>query len=150
MVREAQLLANKHLKFFDNLTHAANALETIDLLFTSSALQYCPKPLDYLRKLVDIDAKYLFITRTPFNDVDQEIIEVQQSYLSQNGPGPLPLGFNDQLINYPITYVSRQSVENILQEKYVILFKTRERDEVFSTQHCTINTDGYFCVRRVS
>jgi putative methyltransferase (TIGR04325 family) len=148
MAQEAQLLANNNLKFFDNLSLAADALGTIDLLFTSSALQYCPNPLEHLRKLVNVNAKYLFITRTPFNDVDQEIIEVQESYLSQNGPGPLPSGYQDQLITYPITYASRQSAEHILKEKYDVLFKTRERDEVFSTQNSNINTDGYFCVRK--
>jgi putative methyltransferase (TIGR04325 family) len=148
MVKEAKRIANERLKFYDDITEAAKNLEIIDLVFTSSALQYCQNPLVALRKLTDLNAKYLFITRTPFTESTDELITIQTSYLSANGPGALPQGFRDKKIKFPITYASRHAIENILTKKYEIRFMTAEEDSAFGFTNEKINMNGYYCVRK--
>jgi putative methyltransferase (TIGR04325 family) len=145
MAREAQRIADTDLKFFDNISDAKNNLGLVDLIFTSSALQYCPNPLEFLNELTEVGAKYIFITRTPFNDSDKSLISIQVSKLSENGPGPLPLGVGDKSVSYPITFVSKQEVEKILNQKYEIRFLTKEDKGTFRAGKNTFDMWGYFC-----
>jgi putative methyltransferase (TIGR04325 family) len=148
MVKGAQRIANKNLKFYDNVTDAAKDFEIIDLVFTSSALQYCPNPLLALKALTELNAKYLFITRTPFTESIDDLVTIQTSNLSSNGPGPLPKGFSDRKIKYPITYASRLNIENLLSEKYEIQFMTEEGEGSFEFANEKISMNGYFCVNK--
>jgi putative methyltransferase (TIGR04325 family) len=148
MSKEAKRLENEKLKFFDNIADAKNSLGDVDLVFTSSALQYCPNPLRFLQDLVEINAHHLFITRTPFIEGYNELITIQASQISSNGPGPLPSGFTDRTITYPITYVSRKAVEEILKKKYDIRFMTDEGEGVFGLNGEMVTMNGYFCVRK--
>jgi len=148
MAKAARRIAVDGLNFFDSITEAVNDLGDVDLVLTSGALQYCPNPIAFLRKLIDVNAECIYITRTPFSKSNHAIITTQQSKLSSNGPGPLTNKYKDIKIQYPITYVSRQAVENIISEKYVIRFKTREGEGVFQMPNASISTDSYFCVRK--
>ena len=148
MVNEAKDIANNNLKFFDSIAEASKDLGNIDLIFTSSALQYCSNPMAFLKQLIDVSAKYIYITRTPFSNSNHTIITTQESRLSANGPGPLSNKYKDRTIKYPITYASRQAIEKILSEKYEIRFKTQEGEGVFKKPNTTISMDGYFCVRK--
>lgn len=148
MAKEAQRLSNHQLKFFDNISSARDDLCEIDLVFTSSALQYCPQPLHYLKALTELNAPFLFITRTPFIRGSNELITIQTSRLADNGPGPLPSGFSDKAVKYPITYASQQAVEDILSENYEIRFKIKEDSSVFKFNNEPIEVFGYFCARR--
>jgi putative methyltransferase (TIGR04325 family) len=144
----AQRLADGSLRFFPDISSARDSFDEFDLVFTSSALQYCPNPLSFLRELVDLDAPYLFITRTPFLESDKTIITTQVSSLQSNGPGPLPSKYIDRKIKYPLTYVSRRIVEEIITDKYDIRFRIDENDGGFSFGSEQISTMGYLCVRR--
>ena len=148
MISEALRIKEVDLRFYDDIGDAKNDFMKVDLVFSSSALQYCPDPLYYLKELVKINAKYLFITRTPFVDSTENIISIQKSNLSSNGPGPLPEGVKDKCVFYPITYVSRSAVEDILSQNYEIKFMTDEGSGVFNIKGSTINMNGYFCMRK--
>lgn len=148
MAKEAQRIADKNLKFYSNIDDAIRDFEVIDLVFTSSALQYCPSPLLALKALTELNASYLFITRTPFVESLDDVVTIQTSTLSTNGPGPLPKGFNDRKIKYPITYASRFTVEAILSEKYKIQFMTEEGVGSFGFGREKISMNGYFCVKK--
>jgi putative methyltransferase (TIGR04325 family) len=148
MSHRAQRLADASLSFFPDIDSARGSLDELDLVFTSSALQYCPNPLSFLRELVELGAPYLFVTRTPFLESDRTIITTQVSSLQNNGPGPLPSKYADQKITYPLTYVSRQIVEEIITKQYDIRFRIDESDGSFSFRNVQISTIGYFCVRR--
>jgi len=148
MAKEAQRIANKNLKFYNNIAEATKDFEVTDLVFTSSTLQYCPNPLLALKALTELNANYLFITRTPFTESIDSLVTIQTSNLSANGPGPLPKGFSDRKIRYPITYASRVAIENILNEKYEIQFMTEEGSGSFGFSNEKISMNGYFCVRK--
>lgn len=148
-VEKARLIEVKNLKYFYDLEEASKEVNKIDLLLTSSALQYCPDPIEMLDRLTKTCAKYLYITRTPLSSGSQTIYSTQSSWLSKNGPGPLPEGFQDRQISYPICYASRHQVERVLNMRYDIVFKTDEGEApAFRVKGAKISMTGYFCKLR--
>lgn len=138
-------LAGEGLRFFDDIREAAADLGHVDLVFTSGALQYTPEPLDFLKRLLDVRADHLFVTRTPLNDGSDRLISVQTSWLSSNGPGELPPGFTNCQIKYPVTFASRQKVVQMIEEFYKIRFSIDEdRFSAVKTGR-VFNMCGYFC-----
>jgi putative methyltransferase (TIGR04325 family) len=148
MVKAAQHLADAGLQFFDHIDDAKNNLGQVDLVLTSGALQYCPDPLEFLKTLTQVGAKYIFITRTPLHDSEDNIISIQVSRLWENGPGPLPSGFEDKNVSYPITFASRREVEKILAETYEIRFSIKEEKGTFRAGKQSYDMYGYFCERK--
>jgi putative methyltransferase (TIGR04325 family) len=148
MANEAKRIANNNLKFFDNIADATKDLGLVDLVFTSGALHCCPQPLLFLKELIDVKAKYLFISRTSFTDSSGQVVSIQKSYLSTNGPGPLPSGFKDKAVYYPTVFVPRQQVEEMLSEHYHIKYKIIEDKAAFIVGSKEIDMFGYFCVRK--
>lgn len=90
MVLAAKKLESEGLRFFFDIASASGNLDGIDLVFTSSAPEYCKEPLEEIRKLIQLRAEYLFITRTPWCDGVVDEIQIQESRLRDNGPGDLP------------------------------------------------------------
>lgn len=146
MCQSARPIADESLKFFSTISTAEKDLEHVDLLLSSSALQYCPDPIAYLKELLAVSAKYIYITRTPFFPGHQTLVSVQSSMLSQNGPGPLPPDYTDQEILYPISFVPLEQVEALIQEKYVIRFKVLEEPANLFIENQAVNSYyGFFC-----
>ncbi len=140
------VLSNIELRFFDSLADAVKDLEVIDLVLENSSLQYCEDPLKTLFELTNVGARHIFITRTPFSNSDLSYVTTQQSNLSENGPGPLPNGFVDAQVSVPITFISINKVENVLEKNYKIRYKLNEQDGYFSVNGKIVDTQfGYFC-----
>jgi putative methyltransferase (TIGR04325 family) len=148
MAKYANKYSNIDCRFYSDFSVAVKEMKEIDLIFTSSSLQYCSDPLVELENLLKINARYIFITRTPFLENSKKIITIQCSKLSRNGPGPLPNYFSDRKIQYPITYVSRKLVENLINQKYEIRYKINEGSSSFKFKNEPINMTGFFCVRK--
>lgn len=148
MAKAARGLEEQGLKFFDSIEEAARDLGSVDLVLASSSLQYCPDPELFLQRLIDVGASHLFITRTPFSESLENVISVQRSRLSANGPGPLPADLTDVEISYPITYLSSAKVEQALSSKYELRFKVEEERGAFRAGSQSFNMWGYFCVLR--
>ncbi|MBK7964355.1 MAG: hypothetical protein IPK10_02920 [Bacteroidetes bacterium] len=55
--------------------------------------------------------------RMMFNEDDRDFVTVQKSYLSSNGPGKLPQGYQDKLISYPHTTMSFQKFNQTIINK---------------------------------
>lgn len=148
-VEKARQFNVPNLRYFDQLRSAVDVLPEIDLLLISSTLQYCPDPIGMLHQLTMTGAKYLYLTRTPFNSGAETIYSTQSSWLSKNGPGPLPIGFEDRQISYPIGYASRSKVEGVLRAKYEIVFKADEGEApAFKMKGQKISMMGYLCKLR--
>jgi putative methyltransferase (TIGR04325 family) len=148
MVQGAKTLETGCLHFRSEIAAARELLGDVDVVFASGALQYTPEPLHYLQKLIDVNAQYLYITRTVLNEKDARITFMQDSRLSANGPGPLPKGFKDKTISYPIIVESKNEVEKLLKEKYEIRFETWEDRAAHHFQGVPLHQYGYFCQRR--
>jgi len=127
MTRCAKILEDDSLRFFDNIEAAASHLGMVDVVLTSSSLQYTSNPLEALIGLLKLRAKRFFITRTAFNHEGSRLITIQRSRLSSNGPGPLPPGFHDRDVFYPITFEPLAAVEQLISyHDYRIRYRVTE------------------------
>jgi hypothetical protein len=149
MMKKAKQLENNELKFYNSIHLAQKELVNVDLVFTSGALHCCPNPTESLEQLININAKYIFITRTAFNNSNSEIISTQISNLSENGVGPLPIGYKNKKFKYPVTFISKALVESMLSKKYNIQFTIAEDKEIYRVLNKTFDMYGYFCVRKI-
>ena len=145
MVRLAKSkLSTDELNFYDDINFASRGKD-IDLIFASGSLQYCPDVFQTLDALMSIRARHLFITRTPLSS-DHKFIAIQKSRLKDNGPGPMPSGFNDCEITYPITISCKSEIERALRKKYSIRFSLKEEGGHFSINDKVIDSQyGFFC-----
>jgi putative methyltransferase (TIGR04325 family) len=146
MCQSGVAIADNSLKFFNDIDKAVADLGFVDLILSSSALQYCPDPMESLEKLLSVSAKYIYITRTPFFSGKNKLISIQSSMLSHNGPGELPSGFEDQEILYPISFIPLNQVEKAIKEKYKIRFKVAEDFANLFIEDQPVNSYyGFFC-----
>jgi putative methyltransferase (TIGR04325 family) len=148
MVNLARKRKSKNLNFFDNIMEAQIDLGQVDLVFSSGTLHCCPDPLSLLKELVNVNAKYIFITRTALAEREYSTVVVQKSYLSTNGPGPLQPGVSDAPVYYPVVVVSKKSFEDVLSERYDIKFGIVEEAAIYRVKAGSINLYGYYCIRR--
>lgn len=150
MARAARTLEDDRLHFFNTISEAESDLGHVDLVFTSGALQYCPDPLGILKSLLEISARYLFITRVGLNHEDREIITIQKSMLSENGPGELPPEFSDKIVSYPLILAGKPKLEEIIKKKYTITFALEEDKAIYDVGGKAYSMYGYFCESKAS
>ena len=148
MVNEGQRISTNDLKFFDTVEKAHQDLGVVDLVFTSGALHCCPNPILQLEKLIDVKAQYIYITRTSFTNTLNQLVNVQKSYLSTNGPGPLPEGYIDRAVLYPNVFIPLEMIEKIINKKYLVKFKLLEEKAVYNAGGIDIDMFGYFCIKK--
>ena len=96
-------LNNDELIFVDSIPDIKTG---IDIVNSSCALNYVIDPYEILNMIVSVNADWMFFSRMFYNDSDNDFITVQKSFLSSNGPGPLPKGYSDKLLSYPNTIIS--------------------------------------------
>jgi putative methyltransferase (TIGR04325 family) len=147
MAHQAKSLETDELRFFDNLDAAQKDLGQVDLILASGSLPYCPDPLAMLSALLKIDAEYLFITRTHLSEDPSRSITIQNSLRSTNGPGPLPKGFADGVIRYPLTFESRKTFEDLIKTRYFIKRTFREGG-IYKVRNKSFYMFGYMCDSR--
>lgn len=104
-------LANAELSF---IPHLENVTASIDFVYSSSTLQYVSDPYALLQNLTALKASTILFNRMLFNSTDEDIITVQRSLLSANGPGKLPLGYNDRSIKYPHFAMSFDKMNSVM------------------------------------
>lgn len=105
------LQTTHELKFFNSLHKAKESFEKIDLVFSSGALQYVLDPYKTLREITQCGSKALFLTRIGLTRGNSELITIQTSTLSANGPGALTEGMPDGPVKYPIIFARQDKVE---------------------------------------
>ena len=150
MASRATELADEHLKFFDDIQKAKNELNRVDLLFSSSALQYVPHPYEFLKRLTECGADQMFFTKIGLSTLQMELITIQKSSLSGNGPGPMPEGMRDKKIQYPVTFARKDKFEEILRKNYSIDIQFNEDKGSYQAVNHTIDLYGYFCSKKIS
>jgi putative methyltransferase (TIGR04325 family) len=110
-----QGIKDEGLSFISSLSSIDKA-KKFDLIYSNSAIQYTQDPLNTLRGLLNLDFGYFFITRVPLTTGSSQIVYLQESMLSQNGPGPAPYDFQEKWVKYENCIVSKDSFEKILNE----------------------------------
>ena len=137
---------HKELSFHSSLEEVEG---DIDIIYSSSTLQYVPKPYFFLNLILQKKAKWLFFTRMEYHDGAGDIVTVQKSLLSYNGPGStkLPTGYKDRWVYYPHTAMSLSNFEEriqnggyelawnfsmpIIAEKYINEYKLVGKDRLY-------------------
>ena len=119
MVAKAQAIhESSEIRFFPSVKKAAATGLVYDLVYANSSLQFTADPFLCLAELVALNAKAVFITRTPFSDLEKKVVVIQTSRLQDNGPGPLPPAFVDQVMRYPISFIPLRQVQDLLAPLY--------------------------------
>lgn len=144
MANTARGLEDSQLKFYDDLTAAKSDLEHIDLVFSSSALQYVPQPYEFLTQLTECGALNIFITRGGLSTFHKELFIIQVSKLSNSGPGPMPQGMRDSLVKFPVTFAQKSKFEEIISKNYLIQVQFHEDKNVYWAGGYPIDYYGYF------
>ena len=148
MAAGAKDLENDELRFFSDVDEAWRHAGTVDLLFSSGTLQYVPDAYGTVTALLGRRAERVFLTRLGLSLGPREIVCVQRSRLSTNGPGPLPAGFTDREVRYPMTAMAKESVERIIGKDYEIRIAFEEDKGAYWPGGRPIDLYGYFAVRR--
>jgi putative methyltransferase (TIGR04325 family) len=147
MVNKAKALETDELRFFNTITTAKDAFDTdIDYFYSSGAIQCVPDPENTLKEILDCKARYITLSRLALSLGSQEVIIIQESMLSTNGPGPLPVGIQDRLCKYPLIYFPKHRLEELIREKYSIVLRFGESTSNIIENQRIINT-GYFAER---
>lgn len=115
MVRSAldKNLGNGELGFISTINKAG---PDTDIIYSSSTLHYVPDPYDFTKAILKTGANQIFLTRMMFNENDRDFITVQRSFLSDNGPGPMPAGYKNRIIKYPHTTLSFPKLNSLMAE----------------------------------
>ena len=148
MVNEAQTFNEPELNFFETSDSAAKHLGSIDVAIASSVFQYLENPLNSLTDFLNLEAQYIFITRTALSNSEKTLSEVQKSRLKDNGPGKMPSGFEDEEISYPLTVVNRNAFKEILEAKYEIVCEIEEDKAVHRIGTETVYQFGFLCRKK--
>jgi len=114
----------KELFFFDNILKVK---KKIDIVFSSSSINYFPDPKKILNDLLNFPCKYYYFTRTPLSskkDLDFD----QFSKLSENGPGKLFIK-NDEFIKYRNKILTKKNFEKIITRHCKILFSFKDEEK---------------------
>jgi putative methyltransferase (TIGR04325 family) len=145
MVRIAkQLHVNtKELKFIENLEEIENL--QVDLIIANSSLQYTPNPLELLKKITKLKARYLYITRMPLTELSSVSV-LQTSMLKDNGPQTNGIDKSRTKVQVPANIVRRIELEAILEIDYDTKHKILEEKNSFHTSRGSFDFFGYFCL----
>ena len=148
IVENSNKISNINLHFFKTVEEAAIGIERFDLILASSSLQYCENQFSILKKLIKLNAKNIFITRTPFTKGMPFLNKIQFSRLSSNGPGSLPFGYDDAIISYPIYIHNIEQFENEFINDYILKFKLIEEENAFIIENQSFDNYGFFYVSK--
>ena len=147
MIHQARSLEDACLKFAGSVAGAQELLGGVDLLYSSSTLQYLPSPELGLAELIGVGAAAMALTRLSLTDGEQFTV-VQKSRLSHNGPGSLPPGFRDGTVAYPLTILNRSRFEEALRQDYEIAARYRDESSDHITPRGAIRGSSYLCLRK--
>lgn len=151
MVQAAQCSVSRELSFTtgDELEQVSDG--AFDVIFACGSLQYTPDPMHYLARLVGLGAEGLFVTRTPMlaGEWIPPVYSMQQTRLSENGPGPVPPNLQDRLLSYPVCFAHYADYEAVLQAEYTVVADISEEQSGYVLQEAGVEIPmrGMLCRR---
>ena len=121
MAAVGNILSTDELCFTADLGEALSFMKRVDLIHTSGTLQCVDTPFKYLHQLVSTNASHILFNRLGLTEGDHDVITVHESWLSWNGPGPMPDGFSDQVVRYPFCFPRKSTFYDILKQRYDVV-----------------------------
>lgn len=147
MVKQCADLRSEELQFHETVEAACAVCPEADIMFTSGTTMYTPDPLEYTRRLVEGNARILYITRQGLLDDNRTVITAQERKISK-GVSPMPPGMEDSILSYPVTWASRTKFEEVIQERYTIELRIREGEMLFRLDGADHYSYGYLGRRK--
>jgi putative methyltransferase (TIGR04325 family) len=121
--------------------------EDIDLIIANSSLQYTEDPISRLRELIEVNSKYIWITRTVLTDSEQ-VDFYQTSDFRDNGPSISNPKDDARKVSYNVTVLPRPLFESVIKTKYDVLLMVLEERGVYKNGGNKFDVYGYFCKRK--
>jgi putative methyltransferase (TIGR04325 family) len=106
VVKRAVRLETETLRWFSDVAGAAGWLGQVDIVHSFGALQYTDQPDAFVAELLALRAPVVLWSKLALTDGAKRRT-LQVSRLAENGPGPLPPGFEDREIQHEITELNR-------------------------------------------
>jgi putative methyltransferase (TIGR04325 family) len=148
MAEAGTSLATAELTFSSDLRHAAESLGRVDLLHTSGTLQCVSDPRRFLDQLLALRATQILFNRLALCQGPQDIVVVQESRLSENGPGPMPSGLPDRTTRYPCTFLQESALYDALRQNYEVILTFEDSGGVFRIKEQPIIGRGLLARRK--
>ena len=142
-VLESKNFSEINCNFYTSISQALEYVTRPDVVLAFNSIQYSADPLVALSDLVKINAPVIILTEVPLVLGSMPIITVQNSKLSENGPGPLPANFKDIIVKYPRTYTPKASFEEMLFDKYELRFKIHKKELLINDE--VVQVLSYVC-----
>lgn len=122
-----ELFQTDALIFVDNVQDALKYLQFPSILVAQGVLQYLREPLNGFGTWLELGFPFIYLGRTLVGDQGEEpIVSRQVSKLSEHGPGPLPEGFTDRRVSYPMTLIPHKRLLSAITKNYGILVAFEE------------------------
>ncbi len=149
MAARCKQAETESLRFFASVDEALRAFNgRVDVIFSSGALQCVPDMRATLRRLLDCKGQLLVLSRLALVESKENVICIHESKLGSNGPGPIPEGLPDGITKHPFIFSPRQSVENLIGEKYDITLAATDPSGIFPINGLPVTGMGYVATLR--
>lgn len=125
------ILSSDELSFASDLDEAASSFQRIDLIHTSGTLQCVEAPYDTLEKLISTSANHILFNRLGLTKGNHEVITTHETWLSWNGPGPLPDNIVDRKVRYPFVFPRETVFMEMLSKNYSIVITFDDSSGIF-------------------
>ena len=143
-------LETENLGFFSSIEEAAAWLGGVDLLHSSSTIQYVSAPEETISALLATRPNCVAWLRTTFSTANR-FVELQSSQLKGHGPGELPQNVADRKIYVPRTYMPLDAFITAMEKDYDLVVRYGENDRYSSLAGTpTILDDRFIYARRPS
>jgi len=98
--------------------------------------------------MIATNARNIFVTRTPFSLAEPVNGARQYSLLSSNGPGPLPPGYEDKTVEYPIYIMNLGDFLEKFNGCFELRFEIREEIAGFRIDGKPYDNYGFYFSRK--
>lgn len=146
--RAGEAMTGPELRFSSDLKTAAASFPRLDLLHTSGTLQCVDKPYEFLAMLLETPASYVLFNRLGLTKGDHEVITIHESWLSENGHGPLPAGFQDRRVRYPFVFPREAPFVEALLANHEIAAVFDDKSGIFPVENEPLFGLGLLARRR--
>jgi putative methyltransferase (TIGR04325 family) len=143
MVEMCNDLQNSELKFVSDIPTEDDS--SFDLVVAASSLQYTRDPISYLTRLIQKEATFFCMTKTPMLSYNHNLVTLQTSILSAHGPGKSSSKLEDKVVLTPITFIYKETVLKMFEQNYGKVQLTQDARSSFEFNSREIPTFSAFC-----
>lgn len=144
-----RVLETDNLRFFGSIEAATAWLGEVDLVHSSSTIQYVSDPEAVILALLATRPACVAWLRTTFSAGDR-FVELQTSQLKGHGPGELPPGVRDRTILVPRTYLPLDWFQDAMAKDYDLVARLGDTGRHSSVAGIPVILDDRFIYTRRS